>query len=369
MADVLSLQDYYAGGMIMTGRKYGVMSRYGFNGMEQSSEIKGEGNSYTAEYWEYDSRLVRRWNIDPVIKDYESPYMAFSGNPILFNDPDGDDPDKPKEKGTKEGQTASTREERYMSTGLGYGYSYKGTINWSWHNGGIQQNNGKLSEAGWYDQSGYSKILTPIASDLAGYQGLYSGPAGRNWSSAEKANVSNTRLGKFVGDGLSENTANVLAATARSYANNRNFAVSGVTYASGFNVEDFIGVGLLAKELMKGLGGALIKRLPQGVATFSEYKALRGGTETLDFIRTTNKQRQVVLQRISTEFHHAFISQKTQKAMGLPNWMVNNKLNVWKLNTIQHSLIDPARRQFLRAGLKSEIGFFGQYNWFTKFRK
>ena len=81
-ADVISAQDYYPGGMLMPGRKFGGLGRHGFNGMESSPEIKGEGNSYTAEYWEYDPRLVRRWNIDPVIKEYESPYMCFSGNPI-----------------------------------------------------------------------------------------------------------------------------------------------------------------------------------------------------------------------------------------------------------------------------------------------
>lgn len=39
-----------------TSSKY----RYGFNGQERDDEIKGAGNSYTAEYWEYDSRTGRR---------------------------------------------------------------------------------------------------------------------------------------------------------------------------------------------------------------------------------------------------------------------------------------------------------------------
>ena len=39
--------------------------RYGFQNQEKDDEIKGEGISYTAEYWEYDSRLGRRWNLDP----------------------------------------------------------------------------------------------------------------------------------------------------------------------------------------------------------------------------------------------------------------------------------------------------------------
>jgi len=34
--------------------------RYGFNGQEKSDEIKGEGNSYTALFWEYDPRIGRR---------------------------------------------------------------------------------------------------------------------------------------------------------------------------------------------------------------------------------------------------------------------------------------------------------------------
>ena len=44
----------------------------------------------------YDSRLGRRWNVDPVTKDYESPYMAFAGNPIWFSDYNGADTNKAK---------------------------------------------------------------------------------------------------------------------------------------------------------------------------------------------------------------------------------------------------------------------------------
>ena len=65
--------------------------RYGFNGMEKDDEVAGKGNSYTAEFWQYDSRLGRRWNIDPVVKPHRSPYDAFSNNPIIMIDPKGDD--------------------------------------------------------------------------------------------------------------------------------------------------------------------------------------------------------------------------------------------------------------------------------------
>jgi len=74
-----------------TGRSYsaGNQYRYGFQGHEVSTEINA--NSYTAEFWEYDARTGRRWNIDPSPKSYESVYASFSGNPIWFIDPNGKD--------------------------------------------------------------------------------------------------------------------------------------------------------------------------------------------------------------------------------------------------------------------------------------
>jgi hypothetical protein len=59
--------------------------------MEKDDEVSGNGNSYTATYWQYDSRLGRRWNVDPVNKAYLSSYCSFGNNPIVFVDPNGDD--------------------------------------------------------------------------------------------------------------------------------------------------------------------------------------------------------------------------------------------------------------------------------------
>lgn len=66
------------------------MYRYGFNGQEMSNEIKGVGNSYTAEFWEYDPRVGRRWNLDPRPTVHISAYAAFANNPIFYSDPLGD---------------------------------------------------------------------------------------------------------------------------------------------------------------------------------------------------------------------------------------------------------------------------------------
>lgn len=66
--------------------------RYGFQGQELDNEIKGEGNSYTTYFRQYDPRVARWLSVDPVTMDSESPYTSMLNNPILFNDVDGDCP-------------------------------------------------------------------------------------------------------------------------------------------------------------------------------------------------------------------------------------------------------------------------------------
>ncbi len=96
----MSASDYYAFGMTMPGRIFNPNTyRYGHNTQEKDNEIF-EG-AYTAEFWEYDSRTIRRWNPDPVVKPWESPYACFSGNPIYYTDINGDTP-KGNGKGKKE---------------------------------------------------------------------------------------------------------------------------------------------------------------------------------------------------------------------------------------------------------------------------
>jgi hypothetical protein len=59
---------------------------YGFNGQLKVNEIAGVGNHNTALFWEYDTRTARRWNPDPVLHAWESPYAVMGGNPIWHND-------------------------------------------------------------------------------------------------------------------------------------------------------------------------------------------------------------------------------------------------------------------------------------------
>lgn len=91
--EIVSATDYYPFGMVMPGRSHtsGTDYRYGFNGQEKVDEINGAGNHNTALFWEYDTRLGRRWNLDPVVKFWQSSYACFSNSPIWKLDPNGDD--------------------------------------------------------------------------------------------------------------------------------------------------------------------------------------------------------------------------------------------------------------------------------------
>ena len=92
-ADVVSANDYSAFHATLPGRSYTAPNtncRFGgSNGQEKDDEIfKGV---YTAQFWEYDSRLGRRWNVDPVKKSWQSDYSCLSNTPIWKIDPNGDD--------------------------------------------------------------------------------------------------------------------------------------------------------------------------------------------------------------------------------------------------------------------------------------
>jgi hypothetical protein len=90
LADVVSATDYYPFGLQMPERVYEA-GRYGFGFNTQMESPEILAGHTTAMYWEYDARIGRRWELDPVAKPNLSPYSAFSGNPILKIDFLGDD--------------------------------------------------------------------------------------------------------------------------------------------------------------------------------------------------------------------------------------------------------------------------------------
>src|SRR5262245_37925769 len=79
--------------MGMSGRQYsaGMAYRYGFNGKENDSEIKGEGNQQDYGMRIYDPRLGRFLSKDPISSNYPelSTYQFASNRPISAIDLDG----------------------------------------------------------------------------------------------------------------------------------------------------------------------------------------------------------------------------------------------------------------------------------------
>ncbi len=84
---------FYPFGSSIKSRSYSAGSgfRFGFNTQEKDKEIYNNNETYTATFWEYDGRLGRRWNVDPVSKPWESRYSCFSDNPIIIIDVNGDE--------------------------------------------------------------------------------------------------------------------------------------------------------------------------------------------------------------------------------------------------------------------------------------
>lgn len=87
VSDVIGYSDYFVFGSTQSNRAGGDY-RYQFNGQEEDIEV-GEGVQ-TAMFWEYDSRLGRRWNPDPVIDPTLSSYCVFGNTPLACTDFNGD---------------------------------------------------------------------------------------------------------------------------------------------------------------------------------------------------------------------------------------------------------------------------------------
>jgi RHS repeat-associated protein len=86
--DVLSYTDYYAGcAGVLPGRSFVSSPSYKFNGV-QGNEKDAETNFTNFELRQYDPRLMRWFNPDPM-GQYFSPYLAMGNNPVSGIDPTG----------------------------------------------------------------------------------------------------------------------------------------------------------------------------------------------------------------------------------------------------------------------------------------
>src|SRR5690554_6660128 len=89
--DNIRMYRTYQDTIFVSGYEMDMAYRYGFNSMKRDNEVKGQGNSYTTEFRQYDSRLGRWLSIDPLFTNFpwQSPYVGFDNNPIYYVDPKG----------------------------------------------------------------------------------------------------------------------------------------------------------------------------------------------------------------------------------------------------------------------------------------
>jgi len=156
--------------MLTPGRNFSAGSayRYGFNGQEKSTEIKEALTS--ANYWEYDSRIAKRWNEDPVTKVEESPYLCFSGNPIFYADPLGNTASAPTDwikKKNANGTTSYKWDDKAKNQETTpFGYKYVGATgryaNSDYSNVNLYTNGSWLRSSGVTAESGSKGSTPPI---------------------------------------------------------------------------------------------------------------------------------------------------------------------------------------------------------------
>ncbi|WP_462429623.1 DUF6443 domain-containing protein [Butyricimonas virosa] len=327
--------DYYPSGAKHVTSDYPqeANNRYKYNGKEE--QVTGDLKYLDYGSRMYDSGVIRWFCIDPKAENdiSTSGYTYCNGNPVLFIDPNGEMTDwyRSWDKSAyiwKDSQlpTMKIGGETYFNIGSSFSMSYGDKYYNYYQNVPVSISN--------VVRDAKTTILNNdnLLGDLLSNRS----PLGTKYQQELFNNSIHNAQKAFLEHPVTQATLNSLL-----------FVATG-------GIEGVVELG--------GLSQSLFTTIKSGGKSFAQYKAARGGTETLAKIMTSSGE-----QRISTEFHHLFLTQKIQRTYNLPNWLVNNRINVIKVNTIQHSLLDSYRFNFLRSSIKSEVGWIKKYNWFTKF--
>jgi RHS repeat-associated protein len=371
-ADMVNAQDYYPFGMAMPGRSYlatGALNyRFGFNGKENDNEAKGNGGQIDYGMRVYDPRVGKFLSVDPLTSQYPAltPYQYASNSPV-----DGIDED-----GLEWAPVKDSKGHIYAYSWAGYefGKPRKGTVSEAEFEDGefdyyyntdknakigylnVISKSSQETNHGWYnDQStkyNYTFKFTQVGV-ASGWD--YTQVTGDMWS----------------GEGTAVKDKSVYKSWptwSRPIPTSRLFGV--FKRGAGFNPppmaieSDGLGpvdylIGLEELKLGKG-----IRALLNGGLKFSEYKLARGGgglVGEVEFLTPHPYYGKKFPVRI--EFDHRFITQAAQRRYNLPNWLVNNWINVKKTNTLLHAERDIFRFWRLPAEIKRRLGPGGDLSY------
>ncbi|MBV8326528.1 RHS repeat-associated core domain-containing protein, partial [Chryseobacterium sp.] len=102
--------------------------------------------------------------------------------------------------------------------------------------------------------------------------------------------------------------------------------------------------------------GQAFNYLTKGGPTFAEYRAAYWAKNTKPVLEALENPLTGQTWKQTMELHHKFIPQRAKWA---PNWLLNNKINLQPLNSLEHAISDPYRARFAPKWVKETYNL----NW------
>lgn len=316
--------------------------RYGFNGQESDFEINNQGgSSYTADYWQYDSRLGRRWNIDPVVKEWESPYSTFANNPIWLSDQSGSD--------TISFNNSSTSFQATPSKLDGYpSFQPSGSSNFSIN---IIPSDGE--DVFYYTRSHTHIDVDGTTATTSSTTQLSPNTPDSRSGVTQGTNMMFDGMISWQEDDLDSRTIGKFMNSSSEFSN----------YMTGRNGNAKMWQTLATgQEFMEGIfptmtwsiATAIIpaKGIVSGGQSFDQYKNVYWSIREKPLLRPIVNPSTGQVYKVYMELHHKYIP---QRAAWAPNWLKNNSWNLKPLNSIEHGLEDAYRFQFFPKWVKEGV--------------
>lgn len=388
---VVGAKDYYPFGMQIAGTEYWNEARksykYGYQGIYSEQDSLTKWNTFALR--SYDPALGRFTSVDP-FSQFASPYNGMGNNPILNIDPSGgvsgpgDDIawEVALEGFTFVGERGgaflsavvpglATVGAIFGSAALGGGLAGRNVNSFSldkrtYYQGSdgvyrsgvsgpdISPNSverpGELSSVTPKQTDPFGGISSPEAPatlDKASFsvrtQGLASAGSGSGLSFTSALNATQTALdvaGLIPGLGIVPDLINAGISLGRG-----NFADAG---ASAFAAIPLVGIAGTGFKY----GRKAFKAIKSGGKSFEQYKKAYWKVKDKIPLKTLTNRETGEVWKQYTELHHRFIPQRVQKKYDLPNWLVNNKVNLQPMSSLKHAQRDPFRARLAPSWIK-----------------
>jgi RHS repeat-associated protein len=377
-----SYTDYYPHGGVLPSRSYSgsLNFPYAYQGQERDAET----GLLNFELRQYDPR-IGRWNNPDPYGQHHSPYLAMSNNPISSIDPDGGWDSEEARDGYNNGEynlsgyTSNIyNPDAFSKSEFDNNYNHGGALGGSVNaDGSFYSSDSQVSDAhDNYINNNIKTLQDNAARDIAlipsdGHNNpVADGRAVEiigNYYVSSKEYYSNLKAkGKsqekswgskfddaigsaFFGSMENYNAMKKNAGDDNPYMMTR-AEMNDAVMVEAEILSMFVPVG----EVFQGLKWAG-RGLAYGGKTFNEFKAAYWATRTKPVLSPIVNTATGKTYKVYMELHHRFISQRLQRSLNLPNWLVNNRINLQALNGIEHAMKDPYRWQFLPKWVKEGI--------------